>query len=206
MPEGGDRTSNYLGEFSWRASWENVDADSSVGDEAQFGREWAESITLETESRADAARLFVLPASVGYLWEASADCSIEESVNVTIPAAALLDTPTITRHPDTPDWFDGRTHIASFVHIKTATTRGGILLVAEDWLRARLVEEGWEVVVGLLGERRVLSDESKVWQQFDHIARLDLTGWTYGKLRPELQYAYDYVDEDLDEEGVSPRH
>ncbi|MET2011502.1 ATP-binding protein [Microbacterium chocolatum] len=200
MPEGGDRTSNYLGEFSWRASWEDVDADISAGDDARFGREWAELVSLGTGAPADESGLFVLPASVGYLWEASADCSIEESVNVTMPAGALLDTPTISRHPDSPDWFDGPTHIASFVRIGTSSTRGGILLIAEDWLRARLSELGWGVVVGLLGERRVLSGESKVWQQFDHIARLDLAGWTFGKLRPDLQYAYDYVDEDPQEE------
>ncbi len=203
MPEGGDRTSNYLGEFLWRASWENVDADVLAGDEAQFGREWAESVSLETQSGVTASDLFVLPASIGYLWEASVDCSIEESVNVTVPAAALLDTPTITRHPDTPDWFDGPTHIASFVRIDTETTRGGILLVAEDWLRARLLEEGWELVVGLLGERRVLSGASKKWQQFDHIARLEATGWTYGKLRPKCERAYDYVDDDLGQGGDS---
>ncbi|TFD20874.1 ATP-binding protein [Cryobacterium sp. TMT4-10] len=195
MPEGGDRTSSYLGEHGWSPSWRNVDAEDTGEPAARFGPEIAEPIGHRApDDNSGIDDVLVLPASVGYLWEAStADCSIEETVSVTIPSAALLDTKTVHRHPDTADWYDGRQHIAANVRFDVGTTRGSVLVVDEVWLVSRLADEGWVLVTGMLGERRVLAPANKVWKQFDHIAHLDADGWKYGALRPKQVYAYGAV-------------
>ena len=75
------------------------------------------------------------------------------------------------------------------------------MVVDEDWLVSWLAEEGWVLVAGMLGERRVLAPANKVWQQFDDIAHLDADGWKYGHLRPKLVRAYSTAAEKGDSEG-----
>lgn len=194
MPEGGDRTSSYLGEIGWSRSWENPDP-ADIG--ARFGPETATRIDRTAENDTGIDGIFVLPASFGYLWESStADCSLEESVNVTAPSVALLATESTRRHPDTPDWYDGEKRVATNVRFDEGSTRGSILLVDEDWLVSRLMDEGWVLVAGLLGERRILASQNKMWQQFDHVARLDADGWKYGRLRPKLEHPYREATDD----------
>lgn len=198
MPEGGERYSSFLGEIGWSQSWADVDAPTTRDPAAMFGTEVAETIRQHFPDGASSIDdIFVLPASVGYAWEAgTADCSIEKTVGLTLPSPALLGSATVHRHPDNADWYDGSKRIAANVNFDLGTSRGSALVVDEDWLRSLLTEQGWTLVVGMLGERRILAPANKVWQQFDHVASMGDEGWEYGALRPKIEYAYGQTTSD----------
>jgi hypothetical protein len=192
MPEGGDRTRSYLGEAGWSRSWANLEMADLDNPDAKFGPEVGERVRDRSSADEPAVEaMFVLPVAQGYLWESStSDCSIEESVSVTLPSSALLVGPSVVRHPDKPEWYVKDELVAAHIRFVRGTTRGSMLVLDEEWLISRLAEEGWEFVAGLLGERRLISESNKSWQQFDHIAYLAGGQWHYGLCRGEIKHAY----------------
>ncbi len=77
MPEGGEITNAaYLGEMPWAAS------------ATEYPPEWS---TLDLSDGSQPA-IRVFPAWTGYLWEGVArDCSIEQTVSVSLPATPLFE-------------------------------------------------------------------------------------------------------------------
>ncbi|MCX4862135.1 hypothetical protein [Streptomyces canus] len=125
------------------------------------------------------------PATQDYGWSHSGyDCSIDESVSVTLLSQRLMDGFGLRQHPSRPYWYDTTNTIQ--IQYRThnrPTGRVRSLLVAQEWLLARLSALGTGLVQGLLGERQPVTTEPRTWQEFSQVAGLRIDGRTTIKPR-----------------------
>ena len=140
MPEAGDITNDaYLAEMPWAAAAH------------EYPREWR-PVSPGAEG---AAEFEVFPAWEHYTWEGGGlDCSIEDSVGVSLPAALLFNLQQLEWVPGTRTWRDPRGSVVA----QHRSRRGehNVLLVRESWLKAALKKGGWGLVIGWLGEKMLL--------------------------------------------------
>ncbi|MFI5888296.1 hypothetical protein [Streptomyces sp. NPDC051554] len=125
------------------------------------------------------------PATQDYDWSHSGyDCSIDGSVSVTLLSQRLMGSCGLRQHPGRPYWYDTNNtlQIQHRTHNRP-TGRVRSLLVAQDWLLARLSALGTGLVQGLLGERQPVTTEPRTWQEFSQVAGLRIDGRTTIKPR-----------------------
>jgi hypothetical protein len=174
MPEGGDVTdAAYVPEMPWAAAAN------------AYPPEW-EAVT--DHGQPNVSDFEVLPAWLGYLWEGNVwDCSIDDSVNVTLPALALFRAGELRWVPVGRRWQDASGTIVAR-HVSTAGERRSVLLVRDDWLRKTLEALGRSLVVGLLGEKRLraagmMGGLEGGWSEVTGVAKLHGDRWTFGRGR-----------------------
>jgi hypothetical protein len=137
MPEAGDVTNDaYLAEMPWAEA------------ASEYPREW-QSVRPRREEEPG---FEVLPAWESYTWEGGGwDCSLEDSINVSLPASVLFDLADLDWAPGTRVWRNrSGTTVAQYV---SRQGEHSAVLVRESWLKAALKKGGWGLAIGWLGEK-----------------------------------------------------
>ena len=177
MPEGRELIDDaYLAEMPWAFST------------TEYPDEWREAWSRNPEDEAPSPRVY--PAWVEYLWEGNIlDCSIDDAVGARLPAPLLFETGALTWRPGTREWYAAGDRLVA----QHCTSRDGshsALLVRDEWLKQVLKELGMALVVGWLGEKRLLesgwgSGYVNGWTEINAIASLAGSKWTFGQRRIE---------------------
>jgi hypothetical protein len=134
---------SYLGEVSWAPAARVLD--TGWGDD---------------ERRADGFVEESLDVAVPWHWPAGFDCSLEESLNVTLPSPQLIERGALRRERDTLIWTAEGEPVVRFVETDEGWDRDHALLGREEWLLELLDREELVFVAGSYGERRVLGADT----------------------------------------------
>jgi hypothetical protein len=167
MPERERPERSYLGEGPW-----------CVVDQAEPD-DWMHV----NQARPGAEGIAVMPSSATYLWEGvTQDCSLDESVNLEVPASLLLEG--LQWDGTEPRWLHGERTVAEAFRSTNAQPDRNALLVEEAWLSEFLGERGLSLVQGYLAERRASSpdrgsEDIHFWTEISGAAKFDTTsGWS----------------------------
>jgi hypothetical protein len=166
MPEAADLTNDaYLAEMPWAAAAN------------EYPREWR----LVSPRREDASQFEVFPAWEGYTWEGRGlDCSLEDTVSVSLPAVPLFDLQQLEWVPGTRTWRNPRGEVVA--QHRSRHGAHNALLARESWLKAALKTGGWGLVIGWLGEKMLLAASPfpgirGKWTQMNGVGRFDQRGF-----------------------------
>ena len=141
MPEAGSVTDDaYLAEMPW--------ADAAN----EYPREWQSVCPRREEDPG----FQVFPAWESYTWEGGIwDCSLEDSVNASLPTGMLFNLAELEWVPGTRSWRNrSGTTVAQYV---SRQGEHSALLVRESWLKTTLKKGGWGLAIGWLGEKMLFS-------------------------------------------------
>ncbi|MER7278013.1 hypothetical protein ABT369_26580 [Dactylosporangium sp. NPDC000244] len=159
----------------------NNDANDSTDDLVYFCRD------------AHGAPVRLIPATQEYVGEAvTTDCSLDVTVNVTLPSDVLLNGADLTQHPDRTDWYDVSGQCVA-THRRTRRPTGTIntLLVRTDWLDERLRSTGFGLLVGMKANRQpTATDTLRHWAELSQTAVRTAEGsWRYGDVHRDVKNA-----------------
>jgi hypothetical protein len=171
MPEAGAVTNDaYLAEMPWAAAAN------------EYPVEWR-PVSRHAE---DAVDFEVVPAWEQYTWEGGGlDCSIEDSVEVSLPTSLLFNPAQLAWAAGTRTWRDP-TGVVVAQH-RSGRNRHSALLVSESWLKRQLNNGGLGLVIGWLGEKMLLSDGPTPgligeWTEMNGVASFDHHGLTVAQI------------------------
>lgn len=128
----------------------------------------------------------VLPVAAEYFWEGNVwDCSLTHGVRVLTPGRDLFEAGRLRWRPATRCWED---RLGSVVVQHVATEGHEMLLADTAWLHRVLEQEGWELVLGLLGERQLFrtglrSELVRGWTELNGAATYEGGAWRIGSVR-----------------------
>ncbi|MFS0886100.1 NACHT domain-containing protein [Aeromicrobium sp. 179-A 4D2 NHS] len=145
----------YVGELGWAPI-----AKAPILEEPHF------------DHRVREAGIFPLPAVEQYLWEGSAlDCSLDASVDFYVPTDRLLGDATWSG--DRAEWQSADMTVARSIEVHDGEDYQSVLVADPSWLRDRLAATGFDLVVGVLGERHALPRLDNPGDEFDGLASSD---------------------------------
>jgi hypothetical protein len=177
MPEARELTDDaYLGETPWAVA------------STEFPDEWRE---IWPRHNTTPIQIMVYPTWLEYFWEGNVlDSSIEDGVPAMLPAPLLFEAGKLEWRPFEREWYADGTLIAQ--HRESGRDRHSALLVREDWLKKTLATNGWSLVVGWLGEKRLLEGGltgglEGGWIEINGIASLARSEWRFGTRRLDYQ-------------------
>ncbi|HEY2327449.1 MAG TPA: hypothetical protein VGH52_08205 [Gaiellaceae bacterium] len=170
MPEGGDITSTaYLGEVPWAASCR------------EYPPEWTcdyDNLPVE-----------VLPFATGYIWEGNIlDCSLSEAVHAAVPVLEVFNAGTLTWAGGTA-WRSSDQVVAEYRNARDKFIRHSSMLVREIWLRDVLDKLDCTLVIGRLGEKRMIGGgfegKPQPWLELNALAIYEDGVWRFSPVRAE---------------------
>lgn len=142
----------YVGELGWAPV-----AKAPILEEPHF------------DHRVKEAGIFLLPAVEKYLWEGNTlDCSLSTSVDFYVPTDRLLGDATWSG--GRAEWRSAGATIARSIEVHDGEDYQSVLVADSDWLRDRLADTGFELVVGVLGERHALPNRDDPDDEPDGLA------------------------------------
>ena len=130
----------------------------------------------------------VLPAVTEFFWEGhTLDCSLDEGVRAFVPVRPLFAAGGLKWVPAKRSWSDSTGRV---VAQHRETELHAVLLVDEDWLGDVLAKNGWGLVLGLLGERRLMLNKLTPgvvggWTEMNALARIRNKRTQVGRMRRE---------------------
>lgn len=141
MPEAGSVTDDaYLAEMPWAEAAN------------EYPREWQPV----RPGREEEPVVEVFPAWEGYTWEGGIwDCTLEDSVNASLPTGLLFDLAELEWVPGTRSWRN-RSDM-TVAQYRSREAEHSALLVRESWLKPTLKKGGWGLAIGWLGEKMLFA-------------------------------------------------
>ncbi len=126
-----------------------------------------------------------------YAWEGNSwDYSMSDGVSIQLPSRMLFEAGRLRWSEGSREWMTGDGKVVA-KHRRAPERRHSALLVDEDWLRATLKQLGYELVLGWLGEKRLIAAEwgrgnLGEWTLMNGIAYATTKGWRFTAPRLEV--------------------
>jgi hypothetical protein len=176
MPEGADLTNGaYLGEMPWAAA------------AREYPPDWRPIRVPDSETEES----WVYPAWIDYHWEGGGfDCSLAESIPASLPAPLLFERGDLLWQSGSRSWTDRRNSVAA--EYRQANGHSA-LLVRESWLTPTLAAGAWGLVVGWLGEKRLMPGGwgpglIGQWIELNGVASFGPGGWQVASESMEVRH------------------